>query len=402
MSEIKCLEHSTLKVPYEIINKKFRVAQKAIDREADQVQLASKEVEKALKVSVHPTISDISRLVGCVVQRIQVLKRKAEENIEDELNSSYVCKRKIEHLKGIAPPENNNEIWQASFDKWKRFRIDRMVVEHLLRMGYYKTAERLASQSNIQHLTNLDIFHVSREVENDLANYKTTKCVLWCIDNKSKLRKINSNIEFDLRVQEFVELIRKNLRAEAVMHARKHFPAFEKTQIKEICECMALLAYQPDTTIEPYKSLFGMKRWKELVIKFRNENYRLFQLSTQSLLTVAIQAGLSALKTPQCYSITCKNLNCPVCQEDFNQIAKHLPYSHCVQSRLICSLVCILYFCRITGLPLNEHNLPMMLPNGQIFGQLALPEITKENGTVLCPITNTKFSNPKIEKVFVM
>ncbi|KAL9896851.1 E3 ubiquitin-protein transferase Katazuke isoform 2-T2 [Glossina fuscipes fuscipes] len=393
MSEIKCLEHSTLKVPYEIINKKFRVAQKAIDREADQVQLASKEVEKALKVSVHPTISDISRLVGCVVQRIQVLKRKAEENIEDELNSSYVCKRKIEHLKGIAPPENNNEIWQASFDKWKRFRIDRMVVEHLLRMGYYKTAERLASQSNIQHLTNLDIFHVSREVENDLANYKTTKCVLWCIDNKSKLRKINSNIEFDLRVQEFVELIRKNLRAEAVMHARKHFPAFEKTQIKEICECMALLAYQPDTTIEPYKSLFGMKRWKELVIKFRNENYRLFQLSTQSLLTVAIQAGLSALKTPQCYSITCKNLNCPVCQEDFNQIAKHLPYSHCVQSRLIC---------RITGLPLNEHNLPMMLPNGQIFGQLALPEITKENGTVLCPITNTKFSNPKIEKVFVM
>uniref|UniRef100_A0ABK9NG15 E3 ubiquitin-protein transferase MAEA n=1 Tax=Glossina morsitans morsitans TaxID=37546 RepID=A0ABK9NG15_GLOMM len=393
MSEIKCLEHSTLKVPYEIINKKFRVAQKAIDREADQVQLASKEVEKALKVSVHPTISDISKLVGCVVQRIQVLKRKAEENIEDELNSSYVCKRKIEHLKGIAPPENNNEIWQASFDKWKRVRIDRMVVEHLLRMGYYKTAERLASQSNIQHLTNLDIFHVSREVENDLANYKTTKCVLWCIDNKSKLRKINSNIEFDLRVQEFVELIRKNLRAEAVMHARKHFPAFEKTQIKEICECMALLAYQPDTTIEPYKSLFGMKRWKELVIKFRNENYRLFQLSTQSLLTVAIQAGLSALKTPQCYSITCKNLNCPVCQEDFNQIAKHLPYSHCVQSRLIC---------RITGLPLNEHNLPMMLPNGQIFGQLALPEITKENGTVLCPITNTKFSNPKIEKVFVM
>lgn len=34
-----------------------------------------------------------------------------------------------------------------------------------------------------------------------------------------------------------------------------------------------------------------MKRWKELVIKFRNENYRLFQLSTQSLLTVAIQVN---------------------------------------------------------------------------------------------------------------
>ncbi|CAD6995406.1 unnamed protein product [Ceratitis capitata] len=57
---------------------------------------------------------------------------------------------------------------------------------------------------------------------------------------------------------------------------------------------------------------------------------------------------------------------------------------------------------RITGLPLNEHNLPMMLPNGQIFGQLAIPQITREDGAVVCPITNTKFSNPKVEKVFVM
>ncbi|TMW47649.1 hypothetical protein DOY81_007272 [Sarcophaga bullata] len=44
----------------------------------------------------------------------------------------------------------------------------------------------------------------------------------------------------------------------------------------------------------------------------------------------------------------------------------------------------------------------MMLPNGQIFGQLAIPQITKENGVVICPITNTKFVDPKIEKVFVM
>ena len=81
-----------------------------------------------------------------------------------------------------------------------------------------------------------------------MLNFRTSKCILWCTDNKSKLRRINSNIEFNLRVQEFVELVRKNLRTEAVLHARKYFPAFEKSQIKEICECMALLAYQPNTS----------------------------------------------------------------------------------------------------------------------------------------------------------
>ena len=73
--------------------------------------------------------------------------------------------------------------------------------------------------------------------------------MLWYIDNKSKLRKINSSIEFKLRVEEFVELIRNNNREQSVKHARKYFPAFEKTQLKDICKCMALLAYQTNTGI---------------------------------------------------------------------------------------------------------------------------------------------------------
>lgn len=33
--------------------------------------------------------------------------------------------------------------------------MDRMVIEHLLRMGYYRTAERLAEHTSIRGLTNL-------------------------------------------------------------------------------------------------------------------------------------------------------------------------------------------------------------------------------------------------------
>lgn len=88
--------------------------------------------------------------------------------------------------------------------------------------------------------------------------------------------------------------------------------------------------------IEPYKTFFDPARWSDLVLKFRIENYRLFQLSAQSVLGVAVQAGLSALKTPQCYSNCSKSSNCPVCQQHFNEMAENLPFSHCAQSRLIC------------------------------------------------------------------
>lgn len=120
MSEIKSLEHSTLKVPYEIINKKFRTTQKAIDREVDQILNVSKEVEKVLLI--RPVVSDVSKIVGNVVQRLHVLKRKSDECINEELKAVHICKRKIDHLKGIGHAESNSdmEICHASVDQWKR------------------------------------------------------------------------------------------------------------------------------------------------------------------------------------------------------------------------------------------------------------------------------------------
>lgn len=50
--------------------------------------------------------------------------------------------------------------------------------------------------------------------------------------------------------------------------------------------------------LAPYKAFFEETRWDSLIEQFRQENYRLFQLASQSVFAVALQAGLSALKTP--------------------------------------------------------------------------------------------------------
>lgn len=70
---------------------------------------------------------------------------------------------------------------------------------------------------------------------------------------------------------------------------------------------------------------------------------------------------ISLTKHTQCYTETRENRNpgCPICQNYWNQLADPLPFAHCSQSRL---------FCHISGLPLNEHNQPMILPNGYVYG----------------------------------
>ena len=86
-------------------------------------------------------------------------------------------------------------------------------------------------------------------------------------------------------------------------------------------------------------------RWQNLIEQFRTENFRLYQLSNQSVFAVSLQAGLSALKTTQCYRQSVdRNNECPVCHAALNKLAATLPFAHCSQSRLIC---------HITGKPLG-------------------------------------------------
>lgn len=231
-------------MPYEILNKKFRIAQKTLDRELSQIQNATSELERGLESK---SAGEITRLLGGVVERLQVLKRKADESISDELSAVQACKRRLDHVRQSVTHSIPRELHMAYANEWKQTRLDRMIVEHFLRLGYYETAERLAERKGIKDLTNLEIFQTTREVEEDLRRHNTAKCIAWCNDNKSKLRKISSNIEFQLRVQEFVELIRNEDRLGAVKHARKFFPAFENDQLKEISQCMALLAFQINT-----------------------------------------------------------------------------------------------------------------------------------------------------------
>ncbi|XP_066253287.1 E3 ubiquitin-protein transferase MAEA [Euwallacea similis] len=396
MADVKSLEHPTLKVPYEILNKKFRTAQKTLDREVSHVQQGVTELEKCLQEPDVKAIN-ISNLLGGMVEKLQVLKRKAEESISEELTATSVCKRRLDHLKEhTVAVGNSSTASSGTVNNWRRKRLDRMVVEYFLRNGFYNSAIKLAERSDIKEYTNIDIFLNSREVETSLASHETQKCLLWCHDNKSKLRKLKSTMEFNLRVQEFVELIRKDRRMEAIKHARKHFSSFEEEHLPTIQKVMALLVFSVEVTIAPYAALFDISRWDDLIEQFRQENYRLFQLSSQSVFTVTLQAGLSALKTPQCYAETneSKNPACPVCNEDLNKLADALPFSHCSQSKL---------YCHITGLPLNENNQPMMLPNGYIYGEQALALMAKENnGHVICPKTKELFPYKKVEKVFVM
>lgn len=128
------------------------------------------------------------------------------------------------------------------------------------------------------------------------------------------------------------------------------------------------------------------------------------------MMSITLQAGLSALKTPQCYEHENKNVNCPVCDSDtLGKLAEKLPLSHHVNSTLVC---------RISGKIMNEDNPPMLLPNRRVYSQnvmdmkqkytqtnmiyQALNELAAKNdGKIICPRTGDVCKLKDLRKVFI-
>ena len=242
LKDIKGLEYGTIKVPYELFNKKYRLTQRVLEKEVSQVNHHVKELETAVVQASKPRINgevktnvgQISNLLTGVVDKLNQLKRKAMESISDEVESVNCCKRRLEHLRedtveeetysvGIDNQLLNGFSSKARNTEFGKKHLDRMLVEHFLRCGYYDTAIKLAKESQVEDLTNIDLFLVPRKVEESLVRKETLTALNLCYDNKSKLRKIKSALEFNIRVQEFIELLRLQKSVDAIHYARAHF-----------------------------------------------------------------------------------------------------------------------------------------------------------------------------------
>jgi macrophage erythroblast attacher len=218
----------------------------------------------------------------------------------------------------------------------------------------------------------------------------------WCSENKAALRKVKNPLEFELRLQEFIELSRERKSVEAIAYAKKHLLFWQESQFKRIRQAMALLAFPQSSAVGPYKRLYDEKRWEELTRAFRLAVYNLNALPTEPLLHLALYGGLAALKLPVCYNPSnhTTNADCPVCDsQGLGILAKEVPWSHHVNSTIVCVL---------TGKIMDEDNPPMAFPNGYVYSRGALQEMAERyNGIVTCPRTGVLCDFSALRKVFI-
>jgi macrophage erythroblast attacher len=373
-----------LQVPYESLRRTTRERKYGLE----EIDFVLKQVKDTSASKNFSSYSAQFMLENCI-NHLHGLKRKQDIISESECNDLRRCKARLEHLRALGPPPREGYLG------WMNERLDRLLVDHLLRHGYHHAAEALISTAHLEDLVDVHIFQGARSALEALQNdHDCTLALQWCEQHRSRLMKMKSSLIFCLRLQQFVELIRSNRLKEAVFHARQHLAPWANDYLKELQHAAGALAFKSDTTCPAYQAVYQEERWTDLSDLFLYELHRLSGLPPLSQLAVHLQAGLSALKTP----VAVEDKGCtedPLHLPAFKTLAQGLPAAKHVHSKLVCGLSKRL---------MDEDNPPMAFPNGYVYGKNALVEMAGGDGgsgKVVCPNTGYTCQFSDLRRVYI-
>lgn len=454
------LEHPLLRAPYESVHKITRNTQKIVAKEMSTVMSEFRKLSHAAEEkSKGANLINGAKSLSSLVKRLQGLKRKMEES--QKTSNKYIerCRARLGHLQditqsarrrgGFAPRARD----RPSLDETVRDpaivqSLDRMVAGHLLREGCIEPALELADECSIGALVDAELHRTASKV---IKGFRARDCgpaLSWCRANRSRLRRIGSSLETDLRVQCAVGALKVGRVHDAIAELRRHIAPCAQNHMKELLHVMGAAAYFParaapsrddgdeaDTVPglpDRYLYLFRAERWTRLESQFKSTLFRLSGLHGRSMLSLRLQAGLEAMKTPLCRPAAAKrspalaapdtktapfsrsgssrrsgkaqagsnasdhggNLDCPVCAPGTHGLAVSLAASHRTRSCLVC---------RLTGKVMSEDNPPVALPNGNVYSKLGLMSIAAQNkGKIVDPQTGQMFAPSQMRSVYIL
>ncbi|KAK5703340.1 GID complex subunit containing RING finger motif [Elasticomyces elasticus] len=336
------LEQPLLRLPHELLRKNLKSAQR-------QIEIANKAITTSI-ASLTPDSSPADTLAAldATLLKAQTLKRKLEALHAEETTLHRQQKARIEHL---AELHEIPSLADVKYDRWAQTRLDRLLVDYLLRQNYLSSARQLAAAKGIDDLVDIPTFSECSRISSSLRNGDVKEALSWCTENKQALKKIGSTLELELRLQQFIELARTGEMGklmEAIVHARKHLVGGADTEFG--LRAGGLLAHPVDTLVEPY----------------RNPHH--LQTSSAAMLT--------------------DSPICPICSTELNELATGVPYAHHTKSSMESDSV--------------------VLPNGRVFGRERLRVLNQklgvQEGRIRDPtegVRGSEWGVAELRKVFI-
>ncbi|KAH7307069.1 hypothetical protein KP509_22G044200 [Ceratopteris richardii] len=257
------LHYQFMKVPFENLTKYVRDSERLIAIENFIYNAAEGSRKNMSK-------QDALQHLDSLLSQMQGFKVKADASNKLEKDGLQKIRKRLDHLQVLHSGGEETQL------KWKQIHLDCILVEYMIRLDYYNTAVKLAEQSGIQDLVDINIFLGAIRVIQGLKNRDCSKALAWCTEHELYLKRSQG---------------RRRKKKLHVTEFQQPYIRFHETQV------MLILAFKNFSDSNDCMMLLALKRWDDLVDQFTLEFIKIYGITVKPLLIYYLQAGLSGLKT---------------------------------------------------------------------------------------------------------
>jgi macrophage erythroblast attacher len=116
-----------------------------------------------------------------------------EEASQVEQTQVAQCRARVEHMGQLAALTASSSGSAGDGEEaraWHSKQLERMLVDHMLRSGYYDAAAQLADAAGLELLVDAHVFLDARRVTTALQAHDCAPALAWCATHAPRLKKL--------------------------------------------------------------------------------------------------------------------------------------------------------------------------------------------------------------------
>nr|CAD1828046.1 unnamed protein product [Ananas comosus var. bracteatus] len=249
--------------------------------------------------------------------------------------------------------------------------LNEIISTHFYRQGLFDLGDCFTNEAREPNAASLKLPFVEMyQILESMRERNLEPALAWAAKNRGPLTQNGSTLELKLHQLQFVEILKKGNRDEALKYARTHLACFAATHKGEIQKLMACLLWAGRLDQSPYTEFTAQAQWEELAHELARQFCGLLGQSYESPLEVAISAGVQGLPTLLKLSTVMAG------KKEEWQNMKQLPVALDLGREFQFHSV---FVCPVLREPASEENPPMLLPCGHVLSKQSIVKLSKSS-----------------------
>ncbi|XWS33417.1 hypothetical protein CRYUN_Cryun22dG0080900 [Craigia yunnanensis] len=369
------MELNSLKDAFDRVAKKKKLSCSKTQEVMDQIVL---EIEKALEVMQSSTLDYKSVLAELKKKLHEIAPLCQLEGTQKELNIALSKYPKA--LEKVLNPDISKAYRNIEFDSHI---VNQIIANHFYRQGLFEVGDCFITESGDAEAAAAmrSLFQELYQILEAMKSRNLEPALKWAATNSDKLKEIGSDLQLRLHHLQFVKILQKGGRDEALKYARTNFVSFAGNHMAEIQKLMGCLLYSDRLHESPYAHLLSPTNWDIVAEQLTRQSCNLLGQSYESPLSVTIAAGVQGLPP------LLKFLTVMAGKKQEWQSMKQLPVPVELDKEFQFHSI---FVCPVSKEQSTDDNPPMLMSCGHVLCKQSINKMSKNGSkTFKCPYCPT-------------